>query len=44
MARWSPTAIGPFMDVDTIFYAGEAFFLRQVKVLHGDIYTNNKPE
>jgi hypothetical protein len=22
MARWLPSAIGPFMDVDTIFYAG----------------------
>ena len=22
MARWLPSAIGPFMDVDAIFYAG----------------------
>jgi hypothetical protein len=22
MARWLPSAIGPFMDIDTIFYAG----------------------
>jgi hypothetical protein len=22
MARWLPSAIGPFMDLDTVFYAG----------------------
>lgn len=24
MARWLPSAIGPFMDIDAIFYAGAA--------------------